>query len=85
MKLTKQEVCVFIDNEAQLQGARELLERYNQEIFWALFDLWGEYLHYNDISKEWWITDFETKEFEGLETIALSELEEILKVENDGI
>ena len=32
MKLTKQNICVYIENEAQLQQAKELLEKHGEEI-----------------------------------------------------
>lgn len=32
MALTKDKVCVYIENEAQLNEAKELLEKYGEEI-----------------------------------------------------
>lgn len=81
MKLDKTNVCVKIVDEAHLQQVRELLERYGQEIYSPLFDLWAEYLHCDITCNEWWITDFEIVDSEKLTQITISELEEILKEE----
>ena len=76
MKLTKQNVRVFIKNEAQLQEAKKLLEIYNQPIFERWFNLEYDfyYLFFDGI--DWWIGSNDTKEL-----ITLSELETILKNE----
>ncbi len=78
MKLTKKSVCVYIENEAQLQEARELLSKYNQ-IEWEHTDAFNlkynaNYLVYSDTDNDWFITEniIETK-------ITLQELETILK------
>lgn len=75
--MKKQDVCVYIENEAQLKEARELLEKYGEEIYYTLF----KFHNGNQFMKLWdyWyigsLLDCETQ-------ITLSELEEILKAEN---
>lgn len=75
MKLTKYKVCVYIENEAQLQEARELLERYGECI-----DIWT--LKRNEFTKQYnylslickWGLYRKTRK-----QITLQELETILK------
>lgn len=84
MKLDKTNVCVFIENEARLQQARELLERYNQEIDYGMFYLSHNYLNYLQIVDNdygWWLALDKKANGDELLKITLSELEEILKGE----
>ena len=80
MKLSKQNVCVFIENEAQLQEAKELLEKYGEEIDDTMFYI-TKWKSCNYASKwrldgKWRISNSERNQ------ITLSELEEILKNES---
>lgn len=71
-------IVVYIKDEAMLQEAREILERYNQPISSGLFFTFGnnnEYLLYDDETPDW-MTYFET---EGRKEITLPELEQKLK------
>lgn len=84
MKLNKQNVCVFIENEVQLQQAREVLERYNQPIYESLFEL-NDYekeliLIKNDTDDDWFISAPDCI-IHPRTQITLTELEEILKGE----
>ena len=77
MKLQKHEVCVFIENEAQLQEARELLEKYGEEICENAFYFgYYRYVQFDDYDNDWYVCDEE-----GLTKITLSQLETILKEE----
>lgn len=84
MKLTKKDVCVFIENEAQLKEARGLLERYGQGIFNSIFiisikeDL--NYLYFNSNFNSWGLGGKKSPYFT---KITLTELEEILKNEQN--
>lgn len=84
MKLEKQNVCVFIESEAHLQQARELLERYDYylakdgsaEYQEAIgFSEWN-FLYYNRL-----FLDFCLGQKMDMTQITLSELEQILKEE----
>lgn len=85
MKLNKENVCVFIENEAQLQEAKELLEKYGQtqgdEESMAF--IYGRkkhhYLTYLDNKDDYWYLSIGIFQ---RELITLSELEEILKHES---
>lgn len=79
MKLTKDKVCVYIENEAQLQEAKELLEKHGEEIDDTMFYI-TKWKGSNFASKwrldgKWRINNSERK------PITLSQLEEILKNE----
>ena len=77
MKLKKENVCVFIDNESQLEEARELLLKYGENISMDCFSLKAyKYLQFDDgeDSMDWYMCD----EI-GLTKITLQQLEEILK------
>ena len=82
MKLQKHEVCVSIENEAQLQEARELLEKYEEKIFKRGFGL-SKILELNylfcDLDLDWWLSNSMD-----LIQITLSQLETILKDDNNG-
>lgn len=84
MKLTKDKVCVFIENEAQLQEAKELLEKYGQtqgDEESMAFIYGGKkhhYLTYFYNEDDYWYLSIEAFKHE---LITLSELEEILKNE----
>lgn len=85
MRLTKENVAVFIESESHLQQARELLERYgesfsNESKFFTETTIDG----YNRLAY------FNTGLWELMylpiaKQITLSELEEILKGEKDGM
>ena len=81
MKLTKDNVCVFIENESQLQEAKELLENYGEEI--AEDDTFSIDCCTNHnflqlfIDDKWWVGMRNKYQ----NPITLSELEEILKNE----
>ena len=85
MKLTKDKVCVFIENEAQLQQAKELLEKYSQtqgDEECMAFIYGGKkhhYLKYIDNEDDYWYLSIEVFK---RELIQLSELETILKNES---
>lgn len=79
MKLTNEKVCVFIDDEAQLEKARELLVKYGCDIDSSL-DLFGLlkrkgwlYLQLYESPKEWFFSKRNNKI-----PITLTELEKIL-------
>lgn len=77
MTLNKQNVCVFIENEAQLQQAKELLEKYGEKICERVFYLSNnneDFLQLFLLSKEWGLS-YISNEIQ----ITLSELETILK------
>lgn len=82
MKLNKEQVCVFIENESQLQKAKELLLKYGEELsidgsfnistsksYNYLQMLFKKYWHLSNIS---WVND-------GMRIVNLEELEEILQ------
>jgi hypothetical protein len=79
MKLTKENVCVFIENEAQLEEARKMLDKYGESITKdGTFEISKE-THYNylriwTLSDEWYcsLKDVRTQ-------ITMQQLEEILK------
>lgn len=84
MKLTKENACVFIDNEAHLQQAREVLERYGEEIDEQLFFMSEpeiNFLQCADNNNGWWLALDKKYSGDELPKITLSELEEILKEE----
>ena len=80
MKLTKDKVCVFIENESQLNEAKELLEKYGEEITEdGTFELTGEQVNYLQLfigDLKWCLLS------KWRNQITLSELEEILKNES---
>lgn len=85
MKLTKENVCVFIEDEAQLEQARELLVRYNERIDERTFYLMvGTELNFLQIDrkKQWTLGSKplgHNKLCKLKEQITLTELEQILK------
>lgn len=85
MKLDKTQIAVFIENEAQLQRARELLERHGGEVDNELFKLsstpYDKYLIFSESDNNWWICSVSQMMVEYEFYITLSELEEILKGE----
>jgi len=79
MKLTKENVCVFIENEAQLEEARKMLVKYNELITKdGTFNLtsikYYDYLQILTLSDEWYCASKDDKN-----EITLQQLEEILK------
>lgn len=83
MKLTKQDVCVFIENEQQLQEAREMLEGYSRLIDHSHFYLDegggdGDNLMYDELTNKWHLS----YNVMNLKKITLPELEQILKDEH---
>lgn len=81
MKLDKTNVCVFIENELQLQESRELLERYKCEItedgtFSLSHETEANYLQLFCVN---WFLGF----CDNLKQITLTELETILKDEHE--
>lgn len=79
MNFTKEDVCVFIENEAQLEEARELLEKHGKTIDEDSFYL-SENVQYNYMYNAWgslWALGECTEDEEP--RITLSELETILK------
>ncbi len=77
MTHAKHEIAVFIENEEMLREARELLEKYGEEIDDDLFDLNnGKYLQYSYLDNDWFVSDLWN-----LTQITLPQLEEILKTE----
>lgn len=80
MKLTKENVCVFIKDEAQLEQARELLYKYgcgideSIDLFKMLKRNGWLYLQLYDSPKEWFFSKRNNKYL-----ITLTELEQILK------
>ncbi len=90
MKLDKTNICVFIENEAQLQEARELLERYGETIDDEMFYIHGSeeslnYLQVVDNDYGWWLALNRKANGEILKLITLTELETILKDEHGNI
>ena len=77
MKLTKENVCVFIEDKAQLEQARELLVKYDQTIFKDWFNLSnGNHLIYDKEANDWWLAS--SRYLINQRTIApLTELEKI--------
>ena len=80
--LRKEEVCVYIENEAQLQEARELLEKYGEEISEDCnamdFIFWGVPHNILTIHSDgWYLSRFNWRKTK----ITLQELETILKAE----
>lgn len=81
MKAIKDKVCVFIENEAQLQEAKEMLEKYGEEI--AEDDTFSIDCCTNHnflqlfIDDKWWVGMRNKYQ----KQITLSELETILKNE----
>jgi hypothetical protein len=77
MKLTKENVCVFIDNEAQLKEARKMLEKHGEKIatdgtFSLSSDLKWQYIRFD--FGNWWLADRCR-----FNEITIQQLEEILK------
>ncbi len=76
-----QNICVFIEDEKQLQEARELLERFGQ-VIWEMF-FWVSETNPNDnflyyvVDFGWSLLDKEN----GLNQITLTELEKLLEDE----
>lgn len=81
MKLTKENVCVFIENEAQIEEARKMLEKYG-EIESKSTDSFiyedGKYPYLQEYEAEWYLSQFTWEN----EQITLQQLEEILKEPN---
>ena len=80
MKLTKENVCVFIEDEAQLEQARELLVKYKQDVFHVIFYSENEYLMFDEFDGHWFMCDkeiFKKWEDKRLTKITLTELEKI--------
>ena len=78
MKLSKENVCVYIENEAQLQGAKELLEKQGEEIAEdGTFKLTNDNENYLNlyIDNKWFLGSNQVF----FNQITLSELETILK------
>jgi len=77
MKLTKENVCVFIKDETQLEEARKMLEKYGEIIdnyFFRLTQSEDNFLQYFPIDNDWGLA------YQADETqITLQQLEEILK------
>ena len=79
MKLTKDQVCVYIENETQLMEVSKLLSTHNEEIDYGAFHLLkGKWIHCNLLTKwridgKWRIGNSERQK------ITLQELETILK------
>lgn len=81
MKLTKQNVCVFIENKAQLQQAKELLKKYGEEIAEdGTFELSSKEANYLNIYiDDKWFLGWKHEYFN---QIKLSELDTFLKNES---
>ena len=81
MKLSKQNVCVFIENEAQLQQAKELLEKHGEEIAEdGTFELSSKEANYlNLYIDDKWFLGWKHEYFN---QIKLSELDTFLKNES---
>ena len=81
MKLTKENVCVFIENEAQLQQAREVLEKYGEKVckttFFLSYDKNGDNLQFSHADIDWYLSSIILNR----KLITLTELGEILKGE----
>ena len=80
MKLTKQNVCVYIESKSKLQEAKELLEKYDEEITedgtFRLTSKSENYLQLFVGDKKWCLLTKWRKQ------ITLYELETILKNES---
>lgn len=77
MKLTKENVCVFIEDEAQLEKARELLVKYGQRIFEMWFNLIdSNHLSYDADDDDWFMIT--SSMANDRNQITLTELEKIL-------
>ena len=80
---TKQEICVPIRDESELQQAKDMLEKNGEKINYELCNLHSyesyNYLQFGQITKDWYMS----LEYD-LTEIPLSELETVLKGENDG-
>lgn len=77
MKLTKENVCVFIEDEAQLEQVKNILDGYGEEIDDSMFRI-PTFDGCNKLSKwrldgKWRISNSDRN------TITLTELEKILK------
>lgn len=77
MKLTKEKVCVFIEDEAQLEQARELLVKYGEDIdrvtFCLSINIKSNFLRYCREFQDWGLGE------ELITTITtITELEKIL-------
>lgn len=75
MKLTKEQVCVYISNKAQLQEARELLEKYGEDYHFIWEKEEDNFLCLSG-SHSWGVYGYS---LERETQITLSELETILK------
>lgn len=80
MKLTKENVCVFIESEAHLEEARQLLEKYGEIIsddgtFSISEDYFFNYLRVF-IDETWFLGT--VPERKNVKQITLTELEQIL-------
>ena len=78
MKLTKDQLCVYIENEAQLEEARNILSNHNEEIDYGEFHLLkGKWIHCNSLKK--WRLDGKWRiGYSERQQITLQELETIL-------
>lgn len=81
-ELKKENICVLIENEAHLQEAKELLEKYDEitNSLYAITDLknspqWEKFLMFDNIDIDWFLG----YNHSGDKVITLSELETILK------
>lgn len=83
---TKNEICVHIRNEKELQQARDILERNGEKIderFFKLFPLIKKnYLIIDSVDKDWILTFKGSKALIKRTTIKISELESFLQSEN---
>ena len=80
MALTKQNVCVFIENKAQLNEAKKLIKKYNGNIDETVFFLSNkheDFLQYFQAHENWGLA-YQSDETQ----ITISELEAILKNES---
>lgn len=83
--MNKTEICVPIRNEAELQKAREILERNGERIdkrFFKLLKQKKSYLICDSLDKDWFLTFKESMFLNKRTEIPLSELEAILRGEN---
>ena len=80
MKPTKKNVCVFIEDEVQLEQARELLVKYGENIDESLFKSkpFDSYLVFSEGDNDWWICNVSQAMVEYDHEITLTELEKIL-------
>lgn len=81
MKLTKENVCVFIEHEAQLEQARELLVKYLEEPaddgsfgLSKTHNSCENYLQFDVTNQDWWLFHAGASKLK----ITLTELEKIL-------